>query len=165
MEAVIYQLIFKEFNCLRTVTCMSVQMLDFWTFPHSSQWVSLCGMFQAGDWLEEVFNLERAFWKQCWRWSIAWVWEKIQGDQFQNLRKELEMVAGGQKWRNGCDNHLGGIIYGIGDFWNWVTCEFDSQNSGLGHYGRWDCYLGEGKRCCNVSCLLIWFVGWLTGFI
>ena len=24
---------------------------------------------------------------------------------------------------------MGGIIYGIGDIWNWVTCEFDSQNS------------------------------------
>ena len=128
MEAVIYQLIFKECNCLRTVTCISVQMLDFWTFPHGSQWVSLWGTIQAGDWLE-VFNLERAFWYQCWRRSIEWVWEKIQGNQFQNLSKELEMVAGGQKWRNGCGNHLGGIIYGIGDIWNWVMYEFDSQNS------------------------------------
>lgn len=78
---------------------------------------------------------------------------KDTGGSVSRSQKRIKVVAGGQKWRNGYDKHLEGIIYGIGDPWNWGTCEFDSQDSGLGHCGGYDCYMEEGKRCHNFSCL------------
>lgn len=90
---------------------------------------------------------------------------KDTGGSVSKPQEELEMVAGGQKWRNGCDNHLGGI-----NLWHWwllelgFACEFDSQNSGLGHYGRWDCYLGEGKDVVKhklFAYLVCWLIDWL----